>query len=156
MRFYLKIIEPNHSRINLGAFKDISLNSLPGFTAHLGIQIEYLLLQNRSLLIKSLGIKAQDIVNDGPYRQNKTTTRPGCKIDYLIQTRSNTIYLCEFKFRNRELTSTIMQEVQDKISALKVPRGFADVPVLFHIGGVSENVEMADYFYRIIDIATLF
>lgn len=29
---------------------------------------------------------------------------------------------------------------------------FAVIPVLFHISGVSEPVEMSNYFYRIIDI----
>lgn len=34
-----------------------------------------------------------------------------------------------------------------------MPRGFATIPVLFHIGNVSSNVATSDYFYGIIDIA---
>ena len=47
----------------------------------------------------------------------------------------------------------VISEVQDKVTALKVPRGFAVIPVLFHTGGVSSNVATSDYFYRIIDIS---
>ena len=152
LRFYLKMIEPNLSKISVGGFQDVSLSTLPGFEAHLGLQLEYLLLQNRPLLLKALGVSGADIVSDGPYRQSATTIQKGCQIDYLIQTATKTLFVCEFKFSKRELGSDILSEVQDKISALKVPRGFATVPVLFHLSGVSNAVETSSYFYRIVDI----
>ncbi len=46
----------------------------------------------------------------------------------------------------------MMQERQAKMNALKVPRGMAAVPVLFHLSGVADAVELSGYFYRIIDI----
>lgn len=152
MRFYLKMIEPNLAKISVDGFKDVSLTSFPGFEAHLGLQIEYLLLQNRSLLLQAIGVPAVDVVNDGSYRQSATTTQHGCQVDYLIQTVTKNIFVCEFKFKRRELGGTILTEMQEKIAALKVPRGLATVPVLFHLSGVSSTVETAHYFYRIIDI----
>lgn len=153
MRFYLKMIEPNLAAITLNEFQDIPLSHLPGFDVHLGLQMEQLLLQNRPLLFKALGISSLDIVRSGPYRQPATTTQQGCQIDYLIQTKTRTLFVCEFKFRRRELSSEIISDMQDKISALKLPKGFAAIPVLFHVSGVSETVETSSYFYRIIDIA---
>ncbi len=47
----------------------------------------------------------------------------------------------------------IIQEMQKKITSLKIPKGYAAVPLLFHIGGVASSVETDGYFYRIIDIA---
>jgi len=152
MRFYLKMIEPNLSKIALGGFQNVSLQALPGFETHLGLQLECLLLQNRSLLLKAIGVQGMDIVSDGPYRQTKTAIKKGCQIDYLIQTATKTLFVCEFKFRRREIGSDIISEMQDKISNLKVPRGFASVPVLFHLSGVSDPVVTSSYFYRIIDI----
>lgn len=152
MRFYLKMIEPNLPKISIGGFQDISLQTLPGFEAHLGLQIEYLLLQNRPLLLKALGVSGADIVSDGPYRQSATTKQKGCQIDYLIQTITNNLFICECKFKRREIGSDIISEMQDKISSLKVPRGFASVPILFHLSGVSDTVVTSSYFYRIIDI----
>ncbi len=155
MRFYLKLIEPQRSKINLGSFKNTVLSQLPGFEAHIGLQMEQLLLQNRSLLLKAIGIAPNSIVADGPFRQSKTTTKRGCQIDYLVQTSTNNLFVCEFKFKRRELGIAIIDEMIEKIAALKAPKRFAMVPVLFHIGGVSSAVATNEYFYRIIDIADL-
>jgi AAA+ ATPase superfamily predicted ATPase len=153
MRFYLKVIENHRNKIDLGAFKEASLSQLPGFDAHLGLQLEYLLLQNRPLLLKAIGISPTEVNGEGSYRQTQTLKAKGCQIDYLVQTSTQTLYICEFKFKRQELGMEIIQTMQEKIQALKIPRGYAAVPVLFHLGGVSESVETAGYFYRIIDIA---
>jgi len=153
MRFYLKLIEPQRNKIDLNGFQNIAISSLPGFEAHMGLQLEQLLLQNRNVLLGSIGINPADIIASGPFRQSKTTTKVGCQIDYLVQTTTKNLFVCEFKFKRRELGSDIITAMQEKIAALKVPRGFAVIPVLFHIGGVSSSVATSDYFYRIIDIA---
>ena len=93
-----------------------------------------------------------DIVADGPYRQTKTSTQRGCQIDYLVQTVTNNLFICEFKLKRRGVSSDIISEMQNKISRLKVPRGFATVPVLFHLSGVADSVTTSPYFYRVIDI----
>jgi len=152
MRFYLQMIEPNLSKISIDGYKDITFQTLPGFEAHLGLQIEYLLLQNRYLLLKAIGITGVEIISDGPYRQSKTTTQNGCQIDYLIQTSTKNLFICEFKFKRKEIGKDIIGDIENKISALKTPRGFATVPVLFHLSGVSDPVATSSYFYRIIDI----
>ena len=153
IRFYLKVIEPNRSKIEGGFFEDIDIGQLPGFESHMGLQMETLLLQNRSLLLKSMGINPGECRWEGPYRQTKTVRTKGCQIDYLVQTRTKNLFLCEFKFKRRELGSEIIDEVQEKKERLSIPRGFAIVPVLFHLGGVSESVYDRDYFYRIIESA---
>ncbi len=153
MRFYLKLIEPQRNKINLGGLRDIALTSLPGFESHMGLQMEQLLLQNREMLLKSIGVNSADIVACGPFRQAKTATKAGCQIDYLVQTATNNLFVCEFKFKRKEQGIDVISQVQEKINALKVPKGFATIPVLFHIGGVSSNVATNGYFYRIVDIA---
>jgi uncharacterized protein len=152
MRFYLKLIEPKRNKIDLGGFQDITLSQLPGFDVQLGLQLEQLLLQNRTLVLKAIGISVGDVASDGPFRQSKTTCQQGCQIDYLVQTLTNNLFVCEFKFKRRELGTEVIDQMKNKIQALKVPRGFAAVPVLFHIGGVSSSVATESYFYRIIDI----
>jgi AAA+ ATPase superfamily predicted ATPase len=152
MRFYLKMIFPNLGAILNGEFDQIPLSTMPGFDTHMGLQLEALLLQNRPLLLQKLGISPVDIVRSGPYRQTKTTTQQGCQIDYLIQTKTNGLFICEFKFKRREINSDIISEMQEKISRLKAPKGFARVPVLCHLSGVTDSVATSSYFYRIIDI----
>lgn len=153
MRFYLKVIEPNKNVILDGGFDQVPLSTMLGFETHLGLQFEALLMQNRQLLLHKLGISPVDIVRSGPYRQTKTTTQQGCQIDYLVQTRTNSLFICEFKFKRREIESDIIDEMQDKISKLKSPKGFAKVAVLVHLSGVSASVATNSYFYRIIDMA---
>lgn len=149
IRFYLKVIETNLGKIDSGAF---SILQLPGFEAHMGLQLEFLLLQNRSLLLKSMGISAENVVCDGPYRQSQTASTTGCQVDYLVQTSTKNLYICEFKFKRKELGSEVIDSMKDKLKALKIPRGYAALPLLFHIGGVTSSVETGGYFYRIIDI----
>jgi AAA+ ATPase superfamily predicted ATPase len=156
MRFYLKMIEPNRAKIDAGAFSDAEiLSNIPGFDVHMGLQIEYLLIQNRPILLKSAGIFAQDVVCDGPYRQSKTLKKQGCQIDYLVQTSTKNLFVFEFKFKRHEVGQEVITEVTNKIKALKPPRGYAAIPVLYHIDGVASTVATDSYFYRIIDIAGL-
>ena len=153
MRFYLKVIEKHRAQIDVDAFDTIALSHLPGFESHMGFQVETLLLQNRALILKAIGVCGGDLMGDGPYRQSHTTKTKGCQIDYLVQTLTKNLFINEFKFKRRELGEEVIESMKEKIHALKIPRGYAAVPVLFHIGGVVGSVATSGYFYRIIDIS---
>ncbi len=152
LRFYLKVIEPLLGRINLNAFQDIPLSSIPGWNSLMGIQIENLLLASRRLLLKEIGIHPQDVLLDNPFLQHQTKIQEGLQIDYLVQTSTKTLYLCEFKFNRNELRSNVITEVKNKIDKLSIPKGFSICPVLFHFGGISDGIIDSQFFYRIIDI----
>lgn len=155
LRFYLKYIEPNLEKINKGQFTDASLSSLPNWNSIMGLQFENLVLSNRSLIYQALGIKPEEIVSDNPYFQHQTEKQLGCQIDYLIHTRHNTLFVCEIKFSKTEIDPSVISEVKTKIEKLKLPKGFACLPILIHVNGVSEEVSSADYFYKIIDFSEL-
>lgn len=155
LRFYLKYIEPHKDKIKQGVFKQHPINNLPGFDTMMGFQVETLLLRNRPLLLKSLNLDPTTIVADNPYIQKPTERRKGCQIDYLIQTRTNNLFVCEFKFQKRELDSGIIDDMKEKMTRLTRPKNYGAVPVLFHVNGVSRAVHEADYFYKVIDIADL-
>jgi AAA+ ATPase superfamily predicted ATPase len=152
LRFYIKYIEPNLHKISSGSYADLSLSALPGFSAMMGFQFENLLLKNRSLIIDALNIKAHEIIADNPYIQKTTLRTKGCQIDYLIQTRSRNLYVCEFKLRSKPLGLEAIESVRDKIKRFSVPRGFGISPVLVHMGELSEPLEDSGYFYKTIDI----
>lgn len=152
LRFYLKYIEPNLAKIKNNIYQDLVLNQLPGWETIMGLQIENLLLNNRPILIKALGLVASDIVADNPYIQKPTSKIKGCQIDYLVQTRFKTLYVCEFKFRKKTLGNEIIESMKDKISRFSTPKGFGVVPVLVHSGGIQDAVDEQRYFYRIMDI----
>ena len=150
LRFYIKYIRPNIPKISQNSFQDIS--RLSGWESMMGYQVENLLLKNRSLILNALGVRAEDIVADNPYHQRAQKNRRGCQIDYLVQTHSNNLFVCEFKFKRKEITTEIIDQMKEKISRFSQPRGFGIAPVLLHLGEVSEAVYDSRYFYRIIDI----
>lgn len=151
-RFYLKYIEPNQTRIDQNTYQGLTLEQLPNWPSILGLQIENLLLDNRPLLLKNLGVLNVDIIGDNPYSQRPTLRKKGCQIDYLVQTRTHNLFVCEFKFKRHELGPEIIEEMREKMSRFSIGRGMAAVPVLFHLSGVSDSVYAQQYFYRIIDI----
>lgn len=152
LRFFLKVIEPMLVKIQVNSFVDMPISAIPGWNSMMGLQIENLLLNNRRQLLQSIGIHPQDVVMDNPFVQRRTKVHAGIQIDYLVQTSTKTIYLCEFKFSRHEVRTEVIKEVQNKMDALVLPRGFSICPVLFHFSGVSDAIIDAQYFYRTIDV----
>lgn len=153
LRFYMKYVMPSEQRILLGHFSDISMASLPAWNSVMGLQFENLVLKNRNRIQEYLGIKAQDIVSDNPFFQRRTNAHQGCQIDYLIQTRFNTLFVCEIKYSSREIKTNVIDSMKTKLENLVVPKSFACLPVLIHIGGVDDEVVDAGYFTEIIDFS---
>lgn len=154
IRFHLKYVQPYSEFIRQGTYK--KMGGLPGWDTIIGFQLESLLLTNREFLFKALEIDPEIVVCDNPYFQNPTSQKKGVQIDYLIQTKLNSLVICEFKFRKNELNSSIIKEMQQKSDALSVPRGYGKAFALFHIGGISPKVEESGFFYRTIDLRDLF
>lgn len=156
LRFYLKYIFPNKAKIENGLFEKKSITGLPGWDTIMGFQFENLVISNHESIINLIGIRAEDVIFANPFFQKKTLKQSGCQIDYMIQTKFNTAYVCEIKFSRFEITPAVIQEVSDKISKLKLPRYFSYRPVLIHVNGVREDVVDSEYFAKIIDFGSLF
>jgi uncharacterized protein len=155
LRFYLKYITPKINRIKKNQLSTISLASFPNWDGIMGLQFENFVLSNRKQIHNLLGCKQEEIVSDNPYFQHKTTKQKGCQIDYLIQTRYNTLFVCEIKFSRSEIDRSVVHEVKEKLSKIALPRGFACLPVLIHVNGVKEEVHEANFFFKIIDFSEL-
>jgi len=155
LRFQLKYVEPYRDLIEQGAYKKVATGNLPGWDSIMGFQLESLLLANREFLFHALGLDSSTIVRDNPYIQTPTTRRKGCQIDYLIQTKMNSLIICEFKFSKNELSSSLLSEFKEKVDTLLTPKGFGKALALFHIGGVSPKIEESLLFYRVVDLRTL-
>jgi len=154
LRFYLKYIEKNMTKIKRGNFTFKSLGLLPEWHAIAGLQFENLVLNNRLEIHQSLGLSADEIVSENPFFQRTTARTPGCQIDYLIQTRFQNLYVCEIKFSKNKIGAEVISSVKRKIDSLRMPKGFSCRPVLIHAGEVSEEVIGSDYFANVIDMST--
>jgi hypothetical protein len=135
----------------LCAFK--SLSSLGEWNTILGLQFENLVLNNRALIHKYLHIRPEDIIVENPFYQQKTSRNSGCQIDYMIQTKHGTLYICEIKFSKNVIGAEVINEVQQKIDVLQRPKGYSCRPVLIHINGASDSVIDQEYFAEIIDMS---
>lgn len=155
IRFYLKYIEPNQDLIERGAFENRTLTSLPGWETILGLQFENLVLNNRKEVQNLLEVKPDDVIYDNPFFQTKTKRQEGCQIDYLIQTRFNTLYVCEIKFSKNLIGAGVINEVKEKIKKLKLPAGISCRPVLIHANSVTDDLLDERYFANIIDFSEL-
>ncbi|MGB7128896.1 MAG: ATP-binding protein [Candidatus Rhabdochlamydia sp.] len=155
LRFYLKYIAPNHSKIDKGIFTHAMLTNLPALDTVMGLQFENLISHNRKILWNMIEIPPEEIVMDGPFFQNRTIRQSGCQIDYMIQTRFNNLYVCEVKFYKNPIGPKIIKDMEEKIKRLKVPRRFSIRPVLIHVNGVEESVLDDDYFDKVIDFGQL-
>lgn len=146
LRFYLKYIEPVK-----GLIERESLIEPSGLESIMGLQFENLVLSNREKLFKKLGIDPVEIVNENPFFQQKTKTHFGCQIDYMVQTKFNTLYVCEIKFSKEKIGNGILHEMKDKIIRLNRTKNFSIRPVLIHVNGVSSAVIDSGFFSSIID-----
>jgi len=154
LRFYLKYIAPNRSTIEKESFSTL-ITQLPGWEGIMGLQFENLVVHNRKVLWKILGISPEEIVMEGPFFQNPTSKQPGCQIDYMIQTRFHNLYLCEIKFSKDSVGNKIIEEMEKKRKNLKIPRNCSIRPVLIHVNGVEERVVDEGYFDKIVDFGQL-
>lgn len=149
IRFYLKYIEPNKNKISRNIF------SRPiAWDAIMGLQFENLILNNRHKVMQLIGLTIEDVVNENPYFQNTTKTHKGCQIDYLIQTKYNSLYICEVKFSKNHVRKNVIQEIQKKIDCLDIgKKRFSIRPVLIHVNGVEDGIIKSGYFSKIIDFS---
>lgn len=152
-RFYLKYIDPIISKINRNSYELTSLTSLENLDTIMGLQFENLVLNNRQLIKQSLNIKFGDIINDNPFYQRKTTKMQGCQVDYMIQTKFNTLYVCEIKFCKNPIGSKIINEMKEKIENIYASKNYSIRPVLIHVNGVTNDVLETRYFDEIIDFS---
>lgn len=155
VRFYLKYIEKNKTKIERGQFEGGSLSQMPGWDSVMGLQFENLVLNNRSFIWKKLNISADSIVTDNPFFQRKTAKSNGCQIDYLIQTKYNTLFFCEIKFSKNVIQKNIIDEMKEKMERFVYPKGFSCFPVLIHVNGVQDSVIDAEFFSECIDFSDI-
>lgn len=155
IRFYIRYILPQLSKIERDEFSQTSPFLLSGWDSMMGLQFENLVLKNRRIVRDLLNIRPETVVIDNPYFQRSTSVHSGVQIDYLIQTRHNVLFVCEIKFSRREISKSVIADMQEKIKKLTVPRGMAICPVLIHINGVEDSVIESGYFTDIIDFSSL-
>jgi uncharacterized protein len=97
--------------------------------------------------------QSQLVIVEG--RRRQTRVQRGCQIDLAVQTRFNTVYVCEIKFCKSRVLPSVVDEVEGKLNRLKLPRHVSARPVLIHVNGVHPDVVESRFFSRIIDFGEI-
>ena len=150
-RFYLKYVAPHEGEVERGVFRYVSLTHLPEWNAIMGLQFENLVVNNVASLIPHLGLGNAIVTSAAPYRHNRTSrdkASKGCQVDLLIQT-PRTAYVVEVKRMNR-ITSSVEDEVAEKVRRLPLRNGLSARTVLVYEGELDGCVEGSGFFDAII------
>lgn len=150
-RFYLKYILPNKPKIIQSNIQGLSPSSFKGWLAIMGLQIENLILSNRDLIKSALKLNPNEIVCDNPFFQRQNAKQRGCQIDYLIQTNTSILYVCEIKYSINPIGTSVIDEIKEKIRRMAIPKYFSYRSVLIHVNGVSDALIDEQYFSHIIN-----
>ncbi len=146
LRFFLKYIEPQILQIEKNRVK-----MPPAWTSIMGIQFENLVLNNFHRVYELLRLDGKEVIYDNPFFQRATKSHPGCQIDYLIQTKHHTLYVCEVKFSKWPIGLDIVREMEIKCKSISKAKGFSIRPILIHVNGVTDELVESEYFSEIID-----
>ena len=152
-RFYLKYIEPRRSIIAKDGFRFAALEQLPEWNTIKGIAFENLVVNNFRELLPRLGLENSLVVSAAPFRKTSrhgVDNDGGVQVDLLLQTRRS-IYVVEVKRRN-ELGHEVVDEMDEKVSRIKRPRGVSMKTALVYDGHLAKTIEADGYFDAIIDI----
>jgi hypothetical protein len=68
----------------------------------------------------------------------------------MIQTKYNTLYVCEIKFSKNKIGAEVIAETKMKIEKIKTPKKYSFRPVLIHVNGVTDALIEEDYFSSIV------
>lgn len=148
IRFYLKYIKPKKEMIEKGLFYDVDLENFSDWSSLMGLQFENLVLNNLRKVLELLKISPESLLSASPYFQNRTQRQKGCQIDLLIQTKY-TFYPIEIKMKN-EIGVEVIDEVEEKLRAVKIPKGVSVRPVLIYEGTLTKGLERSDFFSRML------
>lgn len=133
LRFYLKCIEPYRARI-IGGNPALCKN----LDSFLGLQFEYVMRQNLSLVYQILGIKKENVAQVGSYQTK------GLQIDLLVQTRRY-LYIVEMKFQLDELDVDVVQNIKQKLANFPTSKNQSVKTALIHVSGAKDCVSQSEY-----------
>ena len=146
-RFYLKYIEPNIDEIKDGKFEFEQIPELKNWQTIMGLAFENLVLNHVLDFKEALHLGGAQIRAAAPFLK---PGKDGVQIDLLIQT-DEAMYIIEVK-RRKMIDSEIINDVKEKIRAIRKPRGVSIRKGVIYEGELSPVVRRSGYFDALVDI----
>jgi AAA+ ATPase superfamily predicted ATPase len=158
LKFYLVYVKRNagliQSQTKLGLSGRILDRSIQSY---FGTMFEVFCRKNMSSILQSMEIDPSTVVDIGPYfrQASRTTANRGVQVDLCILRKGRVLTLIECKFRENPVGIEVMRDMENKLSALRVPRTFTVEKVLISASGVTEELDRKNYFHRILGLESI-
>lgn len=146
-RFYLRYVEPNIEEIKDGKFEFEQIPELKNWQTIMGLAFENLVLNHVLDFKEALHLGGVQIRAAAPFLK---PGKGGFQIDLLVQT-DDSMYVVEVK-RRKQIDAGIIDDVKEKIHAIRKPRGMSIRKGIIYEGELSPTVRRSGYFDAIVDI----
>ena len=114
----------------------------------LGFAFENFCLKNGYLLAQKMGF-ADQVKKYGPLISKGSS---GFQIDLIFERFDNVITVCELKFYNKQITTSVITEMEKKLSLLKVRPGVTIEKALISQFGADKKLRASEYFHHNISV----
>lgn len=153
LHFYLKYMKPNIRLIEQSrSVKIFETVTRAGFDAWLGFAFERFCHKQAGSLAQIMGF-ADEVIQVGPLF-GKSDER--FQIDLIYKRTDKIVVVCEIKYSNSEISTTIIPEMQRKCTLLKIPRGFTIQKALISLYGPDKALADSRYFDHTVTIRDIF
>ncbi len=154
LNFYFKFIRPHSQLIkqndkNRNLFDRISKESLQPW---LGFAFERFSLRHALWLADLMGF-GEHVLEAAPYFRRDDRR---FQIDLLYQRTDKVITLCEIKYRNKQISTAVVPEVDRKCHLLDLPRGYTLERALISVHGPSAALRETEYFHHFVSLRNFF
>jgi len=151
--FYFKYILPQMKWIQEGISKNIFEKLvMPQWQPWLGFAFERFCLKNASHLAQVMGFSEQ-VLGAAPYYTHKDQ---GFQIDLVYQRADRVYTICEIKYYNKPITTTIIPEVERKTMLFPCPNGYSIEKALISLYGPDRALKESKYFDHSVTLKDLF
>ncbi len=158
LQFYYKFIKPIDSEIQRGFFQDnpISAIQVDAYQKWLGFAFERFCRHRNQLVAKILGFQGIHYRAGAFFNKKTQKNAPGFQFDLVFDRDDRVITLCEIKYAQAKIGTTVIEEFERKLELFPNPKKKTLQKVLITTEGANDALITRHYFDRVITLDDLF
>lgn len=158
LQFFYKFIKPKLRQIEQGSFNDDSTALLKNDTylKWLGYSFERHCRKNHKLIATILGFGAVNYHSGVFFNRKTEQSFTGYQIDLVFDRADNVITICEIKYLQSPVDTTVIQEFEQKLNYFPHDKKKTINKVLISASGITKALADIHYFDRVITLEDLF
>ena len=158
LHFYYKFIEPLSENIENGNYNDAPNNALntSSYFPWLGYAFERFCRSNSMLIAKILGFSGIQYKSGVFFNRKAEEQLSGYQIDLIFERNDKVITVCEIRYLQNKVDTTIIAEFEAKLALLPIKKNYSLQKILITTEGATDALISRAYFDRIITLEDLF